>query len=567
LLSLARGSEPISYQWQRNGTNVSGTNSSLLFSNLTLADNGAYTVLASNFVGISTSPIANVIVTAAPPIFVQQPASVSLLVGSRTTLNSLATGSNPLNYQWYFQNSPMQDQTNRQLALESVTLADAGSYFVVASNVFAAATSSVAQINVNQPPVLQQSLSNQVVDIGNTVTLAVAAAGSGTLSYSWQLNGVAIAGTNSTLIVTNIQPAQAGYYRVTVSNPYGSLSSTSRVSVLGPLSGVVSWGDDSGGQTNVPPNLNDIVAVAGGDFHTLALRHDGSLAAWGYNSDGQSVVPTNALRFVSVAAGANHNLALLENGNVVAWGRNDSGQTNVPASAKSVLSIAAGESHSVALLSSGTIVGWGDNTYGQVSGSANLTGIKAIAAGRIHNLALRTTGTVVGWGYNGYGQTTPPQSTSNVVAIAAGYLHSVALRSNGTVVVWGDNTFGQTNTPAGLSNVVAIAAGDFHTYALQTNGQVVSWGDNTYGQTNAPVFDPGATAISSGYYHGLALIPALPSLHAQASGDGLMIQWNGPAVLQWAPSPTGPYSDIPGAIGCYTNNQMSATMKFFRLRK
>ena len=135
---------------------------------------------------------------------------------------------------------------------------------------------------------------------------------------------------NATLAITNIQPIQSGFYRVTVANQYGTNSSTAPISVLGPQSFALAWGDNSGNQTNVPAALNDVVAVAGGDYHSLGLRHDGSVIAWGYNGDGQTTVSTNALRFVSIAAAAGHNLAITENGSVVAWGRNDFAQCKVP---------------------------------------------------------------------------------------------------------------------------------------------------------------------------------------------------------------------------------------------
>src|SRR5207244_9060450 len=153
-----------------------------------------------------------------------------------------------------------------------------------------------------------------------------------------QWNGQPIlASSGPTLILSNVQPSQSGYYRVTVTNQYGSVSSTGRVSVLGWPSWVTAWGDNSGGQTNVPANLNDIVAVAGGDYHSVALHHDGTLLGWGYNGDGQTSVPTNTLRFVSVASGAAHALAITESGSVVGWGRNDGGQCNVPCVACSVV--------------------------------------------------------------------------------------------------------------------------------------------------------------------------------------------------------------------------------------
>jgi hypothetical protein len=242
----------------------------------------------------------------------------------------------------------------------------------------------------------------------------------------------------------------------------------------------------------------------------------------------------------------------------------------------------------LALLASGTVVAWGDNTYGQMSlpnvlvpyltvyggwgepiqiNNPFWVPVQAIAAGGNHNLALLTNGTVVAWGDNSFGQASPPSNLSNVVGITAGYLHSAALCSNGTVVVWGDDTFGQTNVPTGLSNVVAIAAGDFHTFALCSNGRVVGWGDNTFGQMNVPSSATNVVGIASGYYHGLALAPFIQLLQLQLTRNGLVLNWNGTGVLQWAPTPTGPYTDVPFQGNSWTNLDMSAPAKFFRVRR
>jgi putative intracellular protease/amidase len=52
LQSVGLGAPPPQFQWQRNGTNLPGaTNSSLLFTNVTLADDGFYVLQASNFLG------------------------------------------------------------------------------------------------------------------------------------------------------------------------------------------------------------------------------------------------------------------------------------------------------------------------------------------------------------------------------------------------------------------------------------------------------------------------------------------------------------------------------------
>jgi hypothetical protein len=474
------------------------------------------------------------------------------------------------------------------LSLVSITAANQGAYYAVAANTYGAATSEVVQLTVYLPPTLQTGLSNLVVDEGQSIVLNPSATGTPPLAYGWNFNYTGLSITAASLSLTNITPSQSGFYTVTVTNQYGSVSSTGRVSVFLPASQIAAWGDDSGGQTDVPTNLYDAVAAAGGDYHSVAIRHDGTLVAWGFDDDGQTDVPTNSLPFVSVAAGADHNLAIADDGSIVAWGLDDSGQTDVPNAVSSVLSVAAGESHSLALLASGTVVAWGDNTYGQTSLPNVLVPyltvyggwgepiqinnpfwipVQAIAAGGNHNLALLTNGTVVAWGDNSFGQASPPSNLSNVVGITAGYLHSAALCSNGTVVVWGDDTFGQTNVPTGLSNVVAIAAGDFHTFALCSNGRIVGWGDNTFGQMNVPSSATNVVGIASGYYHGLALAPFIQLLQLQLTRNGLVLNWNGTGVLQWAPTPVGPYTDVPFQGNSWTNLDMSAPAKFFRVRR
>ncbi len=564
----AIGSQTLSYQWYFNNAPIPGaTAAQYALSGIQSSNAGNYQVIVANSLGSATSSVAMLNVTPTAPYFVIQPVGASVSAGSSRTFTGLANGSQPISYQWQRAGTNLPGATLTSLTLNNLGLTDSGAYTLLASNVVNVSTSAVAQLTVYQNPTLVQSLTNQVVNVSNTVVLAVNALGSPTLAYSWQLNGMPVAGSNSTLTVSNILFSQSGYYCVTVTNQFGSVSSTGRVSVFGPQSSVVSWGDNSGGQTNVPGNLADAVAVAGGDYHSLVLRHDGTLTAWGYNGDGQINVPTNILRFVSIASGAAHNLAVTENGSLAAWGRNDYGQINLPpAATNNVLAVAAGDAHSLALLGSGTVVAWGDNSFGQISIPRGLSGVTAIAAGRLDSLALRTNGTVVGWGFNAYGQTTAPAGLSNVVAIAAGYLHSAALCSNGTVIAWGDNTYGQTNVPAGLSNVVAIAAGDFHTLALRSDGRVFGWGDNSYGQTNVPLAAIGAWAVASGNYHGLVLVPASSPLQVEMKAAGLVLQWRGAGTLQWAPSPMGPFVDVPCQGTCFTNVDMSAPAKFFRIR-
>src|SRR5262249_29635548 len=69
LTGQANGSLPIAYQWQRNGTNLSGaTQTALALTNLAVSDSGPYTLLATNLAGSSTSAVAQITVFQNPTL-------------------------------------------------------------------------------------------------------------------------------------------------------------------------------------------------------------------------------------------------------------------------------------------------------------------------------------------------------------------------------------------------------------------------------------------------------------------------------------------------------------------
>lgn len=245
---------------------------------------------------------------------------------------------------------------------------------------------------------------------------------------------------------------------------------------------VVAWGDNRTGQGTVPDGLNNVVAIAAGEWHNLALRADGTVLAWGYNAG----VPGDLGKVEAIAAGGYHNFALKADGTLRVWGDNTSGQCNVPAGVSNVVAMAGGWQHSIALKSDGTVVGWGRNSEGQATTPGDVRNVVAISSGEYHNLALQADGTVRAWGWNGYGATSVPAGLNNVIAIAGGGLHSLALKADGTVVAWGWNQFGQATVPSGLRDVVAIAGGIEHSLALKADGTVVGWGANDGWASNDP---------------------------------------------------------------------------------
>ncbi len=307
------------------------------------------------------------------------------------------------------------------------------------------------------------------------------------------------------------------------------LNATGPVAAL-TVSPIAAWGNKGSGQTNVPAGLTNVVAIAAGDYHDLALRADGQVRAWGnkgFDDYGQATVPAGLSNVVAVAGGSWHSLALRRDGQVVAWGLNGHGQTTVPAGLNDVVAIAGGGWHSLALRSDGRVVAWGNNGSGQTTVPAGLSNVVAIAAGENHSLALRADGQVVAWGNNGSGQTTVPVGLSNVVAIAAGGYHNLALQADTEVVAWGRDDYGEATVPAGLSNVVAVAAGGYHSLALRADGRVAAWGSNDDGQTRVPAGLSNVVAIAGGWMHSLALTGTVPLQFAsQPASQGVGL--NGP---------------------------------------
>ena len=277
---------------------------------------------------------------------------------------------------------------------------------------------------------------------------------------------------------------------------------------------IEAWGTNGNGESTVPADLSEVVAISAGGAHSVALKKDGTVVVWGNDERPSSKPPAGLTGVAAVAAGWGHTLALKEDGTVVGWGGNHWGQATVPANLTGVKAIAAGVEHSLALKADGTVVAWGQVFDGQndvpATVPAGLANVVAIAAGPSFSLALKADGKVVGWGINYQSQISVPSGLSDVVAISAGWWHSVALKRDGTVVAWGDNSAGQVTVPAGLTNVVAISAGHYHNLALRKDGSVVAWGLNRDGQTAVPPFaqSGGCIAVAAGGDHSMALLDA-----------------------------------------------------------
>lgn len=135
------GTTPVTWQWRKNGANVSngGTLAGALTTTLTISsakitDSATYTCFLSNVAGTTTS-LPSVLTVNPPPQILTQPAAVTQLNPRQTySVNVVTSQSAPVNYQWYKNGVILGDDLHisgsvtASLTVTSVTIADAAVY-------------------------------------------------------------------------------------------------------------------------------------------------------------------------------------------------------------------------------------------------------------------------------------------------------------------------------------------------------------------------------------------------------------------------------------------------------
>ena len=234
----ATGPGPLTYQWQKDGKDISGaTLSTYNTPAIAIADSGAqYSVVVGNSAAKVTSNKATLTVTAAPvaPDISTQPADQSVTEGQTATFSVTATGTAPLTYQWKKGGTDISGATSSTYTTPATVSADNAAVFtVVISNDKGSYTSINATLTVTAPvpPAITVQPTAQNITAGQTATFSVTATGTGTLSYQWKKNGTNITGgtgatTNSYTTPVMGYAGDGAVYSVVVTDSVGATTSS-----------------------------------------------------------------------------------------------------------------------------------------------------------------------------------------------------------------------------------------------------------------------------------------------------------------------------------------------------
>lgn len=143
---------------------------------------------------------------------------------------------------------------------------------------------SNGKCTASTPPEIVSQPASQAVTESGTASFSVTAYGSVPLQYQWKFNAAAIpAATNATLTLTNVHPNQAGNYTVTVTNPYGSATSSNAQLAVATQTILVF---DYSGNDKITAKGREFSQLYKGSFFFIPDTTNGVFVGWG-NIGGQ----------------------------------------------------------------------------------------------------------------------------------------------------------------------------------------------------------------------------------------------------------------------------------------
>lgn len=182
----------------------------------------------------SDSGAYRVVITELPPdgepAIDGEPEDQGVPLGQSATFTVSVNSAEPISYRWYFNGELLVGETGSTLIVTNAVPKDVGSYYAVAYGILGASTSAVVTLTIvtdPAPAVIEQPAGVGIYS-GENAAFSVQVFGAAPLTYRWFLNDTNLVATvvnSSSLVLSNVQTADAGPYHVVVSNQFGVATS------------------------------------------------------------------------------------------------------------------------------------------------------------------------------------------------------------------------------------------------------------------------------------------------------------------------------------------------------
>ena len=303
-LSVAATGTGFTYQWLKDGVNLSGaTSSSYTVASAQSSHAGSYSVVVSNANGGVTSATATLTVNRATPVIYTAPTAASITLGQSLSASVLNGGSASAAGTFAF-TAPSSVPVGTALQSLTFTPTDSTRYTTASTSVSVAVNAAVIAPSITSQPAAL------TVNVGSQASFSVTVTGAAPLSYQWRKGGAAIAGgTSATYTIASAQTTDAGSYSVVVSNSAGSVTSASASLTVNKITPVIYTAPTAAAIT-VGQSLSSSV-LSGGSASaagTFAFTAPSSVPAVGTMTQPVTFTPTDSTRYTTASASVSVNV-------------------------------------------------------------------------------------------------------------------------------------------------------------------------------------------------------------------------------------------------------------------
>jgi Glucose / Sorbosone dehydrogenase/Immunoglobulin I-set domain/Chitobiase/beta-hexosaminidase C-terminal domain len=233
---VAEGTPPLDFKWYYNRTVEIGAASILDLPRARQSQSGIYSATIANMAGTAATDPVGLTVLAASPFILTQPESREIGAGAKVRFDVDARGTPPLAYQWFHDEEPITDATNRFLSIANAQGVDGGIYRVTISNALGGTNGGPAMLVVTTAPptIVLDSPLVRAVRGGWPLTLRSIATGTDPKYFQWFQDGTALPEqTNAFLQFDSAGTNHTGSYHLLLSNELGTaVSSNLSLTVL-----------------------------------------------------------------------------------------------------------------------------------------------------------------------------------------------------------------------------------------------------------------------------------------------------------------------------------------------
>ncbi|HET9529778.1 MAG TPA: S-layer homology domain-containing protein, partial [Blastocatellia bacterium] len=192
--SVAASGSGLSFQWRRNGVNLSdggnvfgATTDTLTINPTAPADVASYDVVVTNSFGVTATSAEASLTLLSQTQISSQPSSAIRCEGESVTFSVIASGTN-ISFQWRKGGVNIPAATANSFTIDPLAATDSGSYDVVVTGTCGIVTSDTASLAVNTAPSITSQPADQTVCSGSIASFSAAADAMPAAGLQWQVS-------------------------------------------------------------------------------------------------------------------------------------------------------------------------------------------------------------------------------------------------------------------------------------------------------------------------------------------------------------------------------------------